>query len=62
MKLLYKIFLFLLIFSLTFWLTRTADQGKLILIDLRDLGGIPWLYSSICLIFSILAAFTIQKE
>lgn len=30
--------------------------------DLRDLGGIPWLYSAICLIFSILAAFTIQKE
>jgi hypothetical protein len=62
MKLIYKIFLFLIIFSLTFWLTRTADQGKLVLIDLRDLGGIPWLYSSICLIFSILAAFTIQKE
>jgi hypothetical protein len=33
-----------------------------VLIDLRDLGGIPWLYSAICLIFSILAAFTIQKE
>ena len=62
MKLIYKIFLFPLMFSLTFWLTRTADQGKLVLIDLRDLGGIPWLYSSICLIFSILAAFTIQKE
>lgn len=62
MKPIYKIFLFLSIFSLTFWLIRTADKGKLLLIDLRDLGGIPWLYSAICLIFSILAAFTIQKE
>jgi hypothetical protein len=62
MKPILKILLFLLIFSLTFWLIRTADYGKLVLIDLRDLGGIPWLYSAICLIFSILAAFTIQKE
>ena len=62
MKPIFKILLFLLIFSLTFWLIRTADYGKLVLIDLRDLGGIPWLYSAICLIFSILAAFTIQKE
>jgi hypothetical protein len=62
MKPIFKILLFLLIFSLTFWLIRTADYGKLVLIDLQDLGGIPWLYSAICLIFSILAAFTIQKE
>lgn len=62
MKPIFKILVFLLIFSLTFWLIRTANYGKLVLIDLRDLGGIPWLYSAICLIFSILAAFTIQKE
>ena len=62
MKFIPKIFLFLLIFSLAFWLMRTVDHGKLLLIDLQDLGGIPWLYSAICLIFSILAAFTIQKE
>jgi hypothetical protein len=62
MKLISKIFLFLIIFSSAFWLIRTADHGKIILMDLQDLGGIPWLYSSICLIFSILAAFTIQKE
>jgi len=62
MKFIPKIFLFLLIFSLAFWLIRTADHGKLLLLDLQDLGGIPWLYSAICLIFSILAAFTIQKE
>jgi hypothetical protein len=62
MKFIPKIFLFLLIFSSAFWLMRTADHGKLLLLDLQDLGGIPWLYSAICLIFSILAAFTIQKE
>ena len=62
MKLISKIILFLLIFSSAFWLIRTADHGKIVLMDLQDLGGIPWLYSSICLIFSILAAFTIQKE
>ncbi|HMK50617.1 MAG TPA: hypothetical protein VK435_11235 [Thermodesulfovibrionales bacterium] len=57
-----RIFLFLSAFSLVFWLIRTADHGKMLLVDLQDLGGIPWLYSAICLIFSILAAFTIQKE
>ena len=57
-----RIFLFLSAFSFVFWLIRTADHGKMILLDLQDLGGIPWLYSAICLIFSILAAFTIQKE
>jgi hypothetical protein len=62
MKLIFKILLFLLIFSSAFWLIRTIDHGKIIIMDLQDLGGIPWLYSSICLIFSILAAFTIQKE
>jgi hypothetical protein len=29
---------------------------------LADLGGIPWLYSTIGMIFSIIAAFAIQKE
>ncbi len=62
MKFIPKIFLFLLIFSLAFWLIRTVDHGKLLLLDLQDLGGIPWLYSAIYLIFSILAAFTIQRE
>jgi|WetSurMetagenome_2_1015567.scaffolds.fasta_scaffold30841_3 hypothetical protein len=57
-----RIFLFLSAFSLVFWVIRTADHGKMLLVDLQDLGGIPWLYSAICLIFSILAAFTIQKE
>ena len=62
MKFIPKIILFFFIFSLVFWLMRTLDHGRMLLLDLRDLGGIPWLYSAICLIFSILAAFTIQKE
>jgi hypothetical protein len=62
MKLIFKIFLFLLIFSSAFWLIRTLDHGKIISMDLQDLGGIPWLYSAICIIFSMLAAFTIQQE
>jgi len=62
MKSITKIILFVIIFSLAFWLLRIHDHGKMILVELRDLGGIPWLYSSIGLIFSILAAFTIQKE
>ncbi len=57
-----KIILFLIVFSSAFWLIRTIDHGKILRIDLQDLGGIPWLYSATCLIFSILAAFTIQKE
>jgi hypothetical protein len=62
LKFIPKIILFLIIFSLVFWLMRTIDHGRILLLDLRDLGGIPWLYSAICLMFSILAAFTIQKE
>jgi hypothetical protein len=62
MKSITKIILFIIIFSLAFWLLRIHDHGKMISVELRDLGGIPWLYSSIGLIFSILAAFTIQKE
>jgi len=62
MKSITKIIIFIMIFSLAFWLLRIHDHGKMILVELRDLGGIPWLYSSIGLIFSILAAFTIQKE
>ena len=62
MKVITKIIFFIIIFSLAFCLLRILDHGKLIIAELRDLGGIPWLYSAIGLIFSILAAFTIQKE
>ncbi len=62
MKFTLKLILFFFIFSSTFWLIRTFDHGRILKLDLLDLGGIPWLYSAISLIFSILAAFTIQKE
>jgi hypothetical protein len=31
---------------------RTIDHGRILLLDLRDLGSIPYLYSAICLIFA----------
>ena len=62
MKFIPKLFLFFVVFSSAFWLLRTIDHGNILRVDLLDLGGIPWLYSAISLIFSILAAFTIQKE
>ena len=62
MKFIPKLFLFFVVFSLAFWSIRSIDHGKILRVDLLDLGGIPWLYSAISLIFGILAAFTIQKE
>ena len=57
-----KLLLFVVFFSSIFWIFRTIDRGKILFVDLAELSGLPWLYSSIGLIFSILAAFTIQKE
>ena len=57
-----KLILFVVSFSSIFWIFRTIDRGKVLFVDLSELSGLPWLYSSIGLIFSILAAFTIQKE
>jgi hypothetical protein len=57
-----KLFLFVIFFSSIFWIFRTIDRGKILFVNLSELSGLPWLYSSIGLIFSILAAFTIQKE
>jgi len=54
-----KLFIFVVSFSSIFWLFRTIDRGKLLFVDLSELSGLPWLYSSIGLIFSILAAFTV---
>lgn len=57
-----KLLLFVVSFSSIFWIFRTIDRGKILFVNLSELSGLPWLYSSIGLIFSILAAFTIQKE
>jgi len=45
-----------------FFLHATDVTRALIRDDMEDLGGIPWLYSAVCLIFSILAGFVIQHE
>lgn len=58
-----KLFLFLAMFSVSFFLLRTsATYQSFLAVDLNDLGGVPWLYSVVGLIFSILAAFVIQSE
>jgi len=56
-----KIFIFMLGFTGIFYLIHTNEyyNSKILL---ADLGGIPGLYSPIGLMFSILAAFIIQKE
>lgn len=48
-------------FSALFYLLRNSEyyNDKLLF---EDLQGIPWLYSVVALIFSIIAAFTIQKQ
>ncbi len=62
-RLIVKILVFGFLFSLTFFLLHAADFTRsLFREDLEDLGGIPWLYSAVCLIFSIVAGFVIQHE
>ncbi len=63
MRLIVNILVFGLLFSLAFFLLHAADLTRFLFReDLDDLGGIPWLYSAVCLIFSILAGFVIQHE
>lgn len=61
MNILQKVIIFIIGFSWLFHFVRTSDyyNSKILL---ADLGGIPWLYSTIGVIFSIIAAFAIQKE
>jgi hypothetical protein len=56
-----KIIPFVIAFSALFYFVRTSDyyNGTLLI---TDVAGVPWLYSTIGAIFSIIAAFTIQKE
>src|SRR5690242_18159265 len=63
MKLVGKIGFFAMVFSATFFFLHATDATKVLMRDdLDDLGGIPWLYSAVCLVFSILAGFVIQHE
>lgn len=61
MNLLQQIISFLIVFSGIFYFFRTSDYYNLKVFS-ADLGGIPWLYSSIGVIFSIIAAFAMQKN
>ena len=64
MKLIGKLVAFLVVFSFLFVVLRGySDYDQVILMaDLEDIGGVPWLYSAVCLIFSILAGFIIQTQ
>jgi hypothetical protein len=64
MKLIAKFVVFLLLFSLLFLLLRiySSYDQVILMADLEDIGGVPWLYSAVCLIFSILAGFIIQSQ
>lgn len=57
----FKTIVFILLFSFVFYyFTKNPIFSQHVL--LADLGGIPWLYSTIGMLFSILAGFVIQKE
>jgi hypothetical protein len=63
MRLAGKIMIFATLFSAMFFFLHAAEATKTVVRDeMDDLGGIPWLYSAVCLIFSILAGFVIQHE
>jgi hypothetical protein len=64
MKLSKKMLLFGILFSVAFFLLRTKDPfyGKILMADINDLGGITYLYSTVGIIFSILAGFIIQNR
>ncbi|MFA6253840.1 MAG: hypothetical protein WC640_01085 [Candidatus Paceibacterota bacterium] len=59
-----KIIIFIIIFTLVFWLLR-GEEGLLISslpLLMADVGGLGWLYSTIGLIFTLMAAFVIVYE
>ena len=56
-----KILIFVIIFSSFFmWLHASGFYDKSAI--LADLGGLPWLYSSLVTLFSILIGFIVQKQ
>jgi hypothetical protein len=64
MNVLFKILIFFVTYSIVWFFLRTNDYytREILLVDLADLGGVPWLYSVMGIMFSILAAFVIQNE
>jgi len=61
MTLAQKVITFIISFSGLFYFVRTSELYNTKIL-LADLGGIPWLYSTTGMIFSIIAAFAVQKE
>lgn len=61
MNVLQKNIIFIALFSVAFHLIHLSDSYNTKIL-IADLGGIPWLYSCIGVLFSIIAAFAIQKE
>jgi hypothetical protein len=61
MKLIKKLVPFVIVFSVIFYFIRTSNfiNGRVLI---ANLGGVPWLYAVIGTLFSIIAAFVIQKE
>ncbi len=64
MKLLSRMVVFWALFSAAFFLLRTKNPlyGTILMADIRDLGGITYLYSTVGVIFSILVGFIIQNR
>jgi hypothetical protein len=64
MNVLVKIVIFFTTYSVVWFFLRTNDYytRNILQVDLADLGGVPWLYSVMGIMFSILAAFVIQNE
>jgi len=56
-----KIIIFIVIFSAIFFCIHASGLYNINVI-IEDLGGLPWLYSSLMILFSILAGFIIQKQ
>ncbi len=61
MGLIKKLIPFLVVFSGVFYLVRSSSEYDLRVL-LANIDGVPWLYATVGTIFSILAAFAIQKE
>jgi hypothetical protein len=61
MKLIKKLVPFAIVFSIVFYFIRTSNfiSARTLI---ANLGGVPWLYAVIGTLFSIIAAFVIQKE
>lgn len=60
-RLRFKVFFFLILYSIFFYYLRNDDTYNYRLLK-ASIDSIPWLYAAISQIFGVLAAFIIQKE